>query len=326
MRSVVFVLKKRQLASSRVRVLDLIPGLEKRGIIASVTIYPRTFIKKIFFFLNLYKHDIVFIQKTVPRIFIFNTIRKFSKRLVFDFDDAIFSFTDRESDENEDKYIKFINVVKKSDLVIAGNPILAKEAFQYADKVEVLPSAVKINRLKTYSCDAVPCPCVIGWVGYGHNLHHLLIAGEALKKLAREYPIELRVISDNHFELDGVVVKNIPWDLSTQYSEISKFDIGIMPLPKNSWTKGKCSYKALQYMATGVPVVATNWGYNSYVIEDGKNGLLAENSDEFYEKLKFLIDNPSSAHKIGVAGHSFIEQEYSIEIIGARLANLLLQL
>jgi len=144
-----------------------------------------------------------------------------------------------------------------------------------------------------------------------------------LQKLAQEFPLELRVVSNRSLHLDGVNVTNIPWTLSGQASEIAKFDIGVMPLPQNSWTEGKCSYKALQYMAAAVPVVATNWGYNRIAIQDNETGLLADDNDQFYAKLKLLIMSPLLAKKIGRAGRAQVEREFSIEVVGEKLAKLL---
>jgi glycosyltransferase involved in cell wall biosynthesis len=167
---------------------------------------------------------------------------------------------------------------------------------------------------------------VIGWIGGGGNLRHLASIVAPLQKLAREIDFELRVVSDREFLADGIRIRNIPWRLASQEDEIAQFDIGVMPLPKNDWSAGKCSYKLLQYMAAGVPVVATDWGFNSYVVNNGENGYLAKTDDDFYNYLKFMAANPEAAEEIGLRGRSLVARDFSINSVARRLATIISQL
>ncbi len=326
MLKVLFVFKKQQLGSSRIRVLNLLPELLNHGINAQALPWPTTFSAKTRLLTRLPSYDVVILQKKLLPLIDFLLLRKLAKRLIFDFDDAIFIRNDRARDPScKVRHSRFARTVACADLVIAGNPFLANEALRYTKQVTLLPSAVECTGVPIKKWDLEMKPHVIGWVGYGHNLHHLSAIGAPLRQLAKEYPIELRVVSNCNLQLDGVKVTNIPWSLEGQATEIADFDIGVMPLPKNRYTEGKCSYKALQYMASGVPVVATDWGYNHYVIKDMESGLLADDSDQFYDKLKMLIESPKLAKHIGNAGRAQIEREFSIEVVGTKLATILQQ-
>lgn len=319
-----FLFKKQQLGSSRIRVLNLLPELLTHGINAEALPWPTTFSAKVVLLSRLPSYDVVILQKKLLPLIDLLLLRKLAKHLIFDFDDAIFIRNDRASDPScKVRRSRFDRTVSSADLVIAGNHFLANEALRYTNKVTILPSAVEFTGVLTKKWNIDSKPHVIGWVGYGHNLHHLSALEESLRRLSKEYPVELRVVSNSNLHLEGVKVTNIPWTLKGQAEEIAGFDIGVMPLPKNSYTEGKCSYKALQYMAAGVPVVATNWGYNNYVIEDRETGLLADNNEQFYDKLKLLIESPKLAKHIGDGGRAQIKQEFSIEVVGANLAMIL---
>lgn len=307
--------------------MNLLPELNKQGINAAALPWPTSLGEKIGLFSRLSSYDVVFLQKKLLNPVDFFLVRKLSKHLVFDFDDSVFIHNDRADDPIcSVRRTRFVRVVANSDVVIAGNPFLAEEARQYNKRVSILPSAVETVGVPVKKWDGGSPNCVVGWVGYSHNFHHLLTIGEVLRKLAKEYPIELRVVSNQELRLEGVKVINIPWTLDGQAAEIAKFDIGIMPLPKNSYTEGKCSYKALQYMAAGVPVVATNWGYNCQVIKDGETGFLADDNDAFFDKIRWLIGSPALAKTIGTAGRAQVEQGFSVEVVGTSLGLLLRQL
>jgi len=321
---VLFLYKKSKLPSSRIRVLNLLPELLKHEIDASALPWPRSPVKKIGLLFRLSNYDIIVLQKKLLPLVDFMLLRKFAKRLVFDFDDAIFILNDRAKDSfSRVRLSRFARTAKSVDMVIAGNPILADEAIRYTKRVTTLPSAVETAGIPIKKWDNEAKNHVIGWVGIGKNLHHLSMIGEVLRRLATEYPIELRVVSNQCLHIKGVKVTNIPWTLAGQAAEIADFDIGVMPLPKNRWTEGKCSYKMLQYMAAGVPVVASNWGYNRHVIKDGETGLLADDNDEFYSKIRMLIESPSLAKQVGLAGRALIDLEFSVEVVGAKLGMLL---
>jgi glycosyltransferase involved in cell wall biosynthesis len=322
-----FLYQGRDLPSSRVRVLNVLPQLNRLGFNATAMEYPRNIYGKLRLLSGLRRFDSVYLQKKMPVLPEQFLLRTMSRKLVFDFDDAIYMRDDKAgSSSSKTRFNRFRNIIKKADLVIAGNPALAEFAARFNQRVEVLPSSVPVEGIRTKNWNSSNDRLVIGWIGGGGNLRHLASIVAPLQKLARDIDFELRVVSDREFIADGIRIRNIPWHLESQEDEIAQFDIGVMPLPKNDWTAGKCSYKLLQYMAAGVPVVATDWGFNSYVVKSGETGYLAENPDDFYNYLKLMAANPKAAVEMGLRGRSLVTRDFSINAVARRLATIIIQL
>lgn len=321
MTRVIMLYQDGKLPSSRVRVLNLVPELSRLGLEVTAQSYPRGLGDRLRLLARLGSFDLAVLQKkllTAPDLFL---LRRCARKLVFDFDDAIYMRDDSAtSSQSRTRMGRFRNLVQNSDLVLAGNPVLAAEALKYNQSVQVVPSAVPTAGIVLKEWQRPNSKLVVGWVGGGGNLPHLAIAGPALRRLAQEIDLELRVISNRQFSLEGVAVRNVPWSLETQEREIAGFDVGIMPMPKNAWTEGKCSYKLLQYMAAGVPVVATDWGFNKTVVRGGQTGFLADSEDDFYRHMLHLHQNPELARAMGEQARELIEQEYSVTAVAGRLA------
>ena len=129
----------------------------------------------------------------------------------------------------------------------------------------------------------------------------------------------LRVIGTPAYDLPGVDVEALPWRSETEIDDLAQIDIGLMPLPDDNWSKGKCGLKALQYMALGVPSICSPVGVNSTMITDGKNGYLAAGPAEWIEKIKLLMHSPELRQKLGRAGRETVEQEYSATVVAPRV-------
>ena len=133
-----------------------------------------------------------------------------------------------------------------------------------------------------------------------------------LQLLSARFPgLKLKVISDKPLLLDGVVVENEPWRLETEQATLASFDIGIMPLPDDRWSKGKCGMKALQFMAMGIPTICSPVGVNTDIIQDDQNGFIAATEDEWIEKLTRLLRSAELRQRLGHAGRVTVEEKYS---------------
>ena len=135
--------------------------------------------------------------------------------------------------------------------------------------------------------------------------------------------MRLRILSNETIDIPSVDVKFIPWGLDIQEREIALFDIGVMPLPLNRHSEGKCGYKALQYMAAAVPPVVSDVGVNSDIVAHGKEGFVAKTDEEFYEALMRLIEDRSLRQEMGIKARQKVESLYSIEVVGKQLADVL---
>jgi len=328
---ILFIYQDERLPSSRIRVFNLLAELRQQGFEPSAVRYPKTIADKIKTFRQMRHFDIVYLQKKLPTRLEAKFFRRYARRLVFDFDDAIYYRDDRHKQTySRARSLKFQYLVRIADLVVAGNQILADYAAQFNPRVTVIPSAVETRNIarKCYqSCQekesTAQAKVIIGWVGGRGNLHHLAMLSSVFQTLSKLYEIQVNVVCDAGVEIPGVKVRHIPWRLETQDQEIAQFDIGVMPLPDNKWTEGKCGYKALQYMAAAVPAVCSDVGTNRYLVEHGREGFVVSSMDEFYQALNTLITDAELRKKMGLNARRKVEEHFSIPVVGKKLADKL---
>jgi glycosyltransferase involved in cell wall biosynthesis len=161
-------------------------------------------------------------------------------------------------------------------------------------------------------------------VGHPTNLHYLRSLEPALANLARRYAhLTLRVVCSEPFESAVIPVENVRWSLEDEVANFRALDIGLMPLDDDPWTRGKCGYKALQYMAAGVPVVCSPVGMNVEIVTEGKTGLLAGDLSGWERQIARLVDCPALRQRLGVAGQDAALRDYSLSRMAPRLATLL---
>ncbi|MBI1869915.1 MAG: glycosyltransferase family 4 protein [Chlamydiae bacterium] len=334
-------------ASSRVRVYQFLPGLESYGYQCQVLpalpekefhryYLDSTFLGKCSFFgkmgLERIKHlfqlggyDIIFLQREIfPCLppFFEKIISLKAKKVVFDFDDAIF-FSKRKPWLSGFQEFKIRRIMGWSDLVLAGNETLASFALDSHSNVHLLPSAVDTRRYVPLDKQVKSSELVIVWMGSPSTLHYLEEIRPVLEELSRETPFQLRVIGACPSSDWGMGAKFIPWDWKTEVQYLQTSDVGIMPLKDGLWERGKCGYKLLQYMACGLPVVASPVGVNQEIVEEGVNGFLAKDEKEWKKKLILLLKDASLRKKLGEAGRKTVEERYSLEQVFSCLLNLL---
>jgi len=253
-------------------------------------------------------YDIVFIHREAfpAKDCIFEFLfRKLSKKLIYDFDDAIFL----------KKPFKVKAVISMADTVIAGNNFLKRYADNFNKRVEVLPTCIDTSKYtpRTRRVEASPLPVVIGWIGTPSTSVYLSGLKDAFKALKEKYKnIELKIVGSHNDYFLGLPAVNKRWSLSSEIEDLRSFDIGVMPMPDNEWTKGKCAFKIIQYMAVGIPVVASPVGMNNEVIRDGVNGFLADTPEEWLDRLSRLIASDELRRSMGQAGRSSVEEKYSV--------------
>ncbi|HEY6806489.1 MAG TPA: glycosyltransferase family 4 protein [Pyrinomonadaceae bacterium] len=234
--------------------------------------------------------------------------------IVFDFDDAIF-VSYKSPSNGYLSYLKFAGKTKTicriSSHVMVGNPYLAEYAGRVNDKVTIVPTTIDTEKYQPLNRRDDSKPIVIGWTGSHSTVQHLNTLRSALQKLAKRESFRLRVIGTPTYELEGLDVEAMKWHSETELEDLSAVDIGVMPLPDDRWSKGKCGLKALQFMALGIPTICSPVGVNTDIIQDGENGFIAGADDEWVEKLSQLVRSRELRRKLGDAGRCTVETKYS---------------
>ncbi len=335
-------------SSSRVRFYQYFPYLKTQGVnivsapffkdvyvqslytgmpVNSVSVL-NSYLKRIFALFGSSKYDLLWIEKELspwlPAWFEI-LLRKLGIPYVVDYDDAVFHRYDLHTSMLVRTLLgrKIDRVMQQAALVIVGNEYLAERAKQAgARRVEYLPSVVDVSQYKTKD-NAPGSPFRIGWIGSPVTAPYLDQVSEALNLLSRETDIHITLIgSGNVLPFSGIPTDIIPWseELETQIGEI--FDVGIMPLVDGPFERGKCGYKLVQYMAGGLPVIASPVGINSQMVEPGKNGYLATSAEEWLQALRALIHDNYLCFEMGRAGRQKAEQMYNLSVTAPKLLDL----
>lgn len=277
------------------------------------------------------QYDLVFVQREaiMTRTTIFERMLAKRKPLIFDFDDAIWKMDISDANQNL-KWLKnpakTKRIIKHAQHVIAGNDYLAQYARAYNDHITVIPTTVDTLVFK-------PLPkqdqkVIIGWSGSKTTIKHFELAVPVLKKIAEQYgaKVGFRVIGDSQYKSQEIEVDGVEWNAKTEVLDLNEIHIGIMPLPDDEWSKGKCGLKGLTYMALGIPTIMSKVGVNSEIIQHGDNGFLYANNDELYRFLVELIDQVELRQSIGQRGRETVVQRYSVMAHQKTYLQLLLNL
>jgi glycosyltransferase involved in cell wall biosynthesis len=237
--------------------------------------------------------------------------------MVFDFDDAVFEPYVSPSNGYL-SLLKFpgktATVCRLAAHVMAGNEYLAEYARRRNPRVTVVPTTIDTDRYHPRSTRSNDGPIVIGWSGSYSTVQHLRRVDVVLQRLAKVRDFRLRVIGTSSYPLDGVAIEAMPWSVKSEIDDLSAIDIGIMPLPDDRWSRGKCGLKALQYMSLGIPTMCSPVGVNTAIISHGENGMLAASDDDWVDGLTRLIDCASLRARLGRAGRVTAETRYSASV------------
>jgi glycosyltransferase involved in cell wall biosynthesis len=337
-------------ASSRLRTHQYIPYLELHNYAITVSslfndiyleslygtgkvskaLVVKLYLKRLLVLLTSFKYDVLWIEKELfpylPATFE-KLLRLFNVRYVVDYDDAIFHNYDMSSNPVIKTLLchKIDKVMAMSSVTVVGNQYLANRAKSAGAKnVHVIPTVVDIDRYDQKVQQE--SKLVIGWIGSPSTQKYVADLYGAFSKLALTHSFELHLVGATNdmiqtmADIDIVVV---PWSEASEVFSILKMDIGIMPLVEGPWEKGKCGYKLIQYMACGIPVVASDVGVNREIVLGGSCGLLASNDQEWYENLARLLDDSLSRVELGKSGRESVSNCYSVQAQRSKIKQLL---
>ncbi len=255
---------------------------------------------------------------------------KSSAKVIFDFDDAIWLPNVSSSNKSLQKLkkpSKVNSIISYADLVFAGNNYLAEYARKYNSEVVVIPTTIDTNYHVPKSKENQD-KVVIGWTGTQTTLKYLEILEPVFKELKDIYKekVAFQIICDHQWESNLVDVEFVEWQKENEIAQLQEFDIGVMPLIDDAWSRGKCGFKGLQYMALGIPAILSPVGVNKEIINDGENGFLANTNDEWKSILEKLIKDKELRVSIGNKARKTILDKYSVEAIKNSYLNYFNQL
>ena len=262
--------------------------------------------------------DYIFIYRDA---FFFGTffekrLKRSGAKLIFDFDDSIWL-----KDENPGQSVfqklknplKTNTIISLCDVAIAGNEYLRDHAKQFCRNVPIIPTTIDLEEYSPIEVKKDENRVCVGWSGSLTTIKHFESAIEALARVKSEFDnVYFKVVGDGKYSNDKLDVKGLPWKKQTEIEDLCEIDIGIMPLPDDDWSKGKCGLKGLQYMALGIPTIMSPVGVNSDIVQDGVNGMLASSEDEWVKKLSLLVQAKELRKTMGEAGRVTVLKEYSV--------------
>jgi glycosyltransferase involved in cell wall biosynthesis len=237
-------------------------------------------------------------------------------RVIYGFDDALYH---RPKDRRGVLYrLKYggniAPTIRLARHVLAGSEELAAYARTYSSQVTTVPTVVDTNQYSPPRREEKQT-CTIGWVGSRSTAPYLSAIRSPLARLLNENSalrIKLVGAPDDCLAL-GAQVERHPFRLEQEIADIASFDIGVMPLPDDPWTRGKCAFKAIQYLALGIPCVTSPVGMATEVVSDGQNGFWARTEAEWYEALRALIDDRDMRIRLGNRGRRDVEERFSLD-------------
>lgn len=339
--SILFFTKySRKGASSRYRTLQYIPYLERNGVACtisplfdddylefryrhgrvSMSAVVRAFLRRIWTLATCKKFDVLVIEKELfPYMPALATkmLSWMNVQYIVDYDDALFHQYDNHKFNLVSRLLgsKILRVMRGAAVVIAGNNYLAGYAKAAGSRnVRLVPTVVD---LELYSEPELHRDkedvFTIGWIGSPTTSVYLEAIASALAEVCAGGKARVQLVGSGPCTLTGVPVDIVSWDEETEIEKLNNFDVGIMPLPNEPWERGKCGLKLIQYMACGLPVVASPVGVNTEIVQERKNGFLAEDHDAWVRALTVLRDSPETCNKMGSAGRIDVEKHYSLQ-------------
>ncbi len=237
------------------------------------------------------------------------------KKIIYDFDDAIW-LRDASSVNAVSTLLKWQNkvpvVCRWSHAVSAGNEYLANFAQQHAPRVVVNPTTIDTEQQHNRLQDQTTERPVVGWTGSHSTLKYLEPLVPIFQQLERTHDFNLVVIADRPPAVALPSLKFVPWQLNTEIDDLLRFHIGLMPLPDDAWAQGKCGFKALQYLALGIPALVSPVGVNTEIVEHGKEGYHCATDEDWYNYLDKLLTDTELRIRMGKAGRQKVVDQYSV--------------
>jgi glycosyltransferase involved in cell wall biosynthesis len=218
--------------------------------------------------------------------------------------------------------LKFAQTCRLARCVTAGNETIARAAEPFAARVDVVPTPVDASSFPEIGTSTRDAHTLV-WIGLPENLYYLELLRPTLAALAGDFPkLRIRIICSRFPDWPEIPVEAIEWSPQSEVDALSTASIGLMPLTDDDWTRGKCAFKLLQYMAAGLPCVASPVGANSHVVLDGETGFLSTTPEDWARSLRELLSCQDVRARLGAAGRRRALHLYDRKVIVPRVADL----
>lgn len=286
-----------------------------RGMIAA-------FFRRFILLVKLRRADFVFIHREAshigPPVFEWLIAKILRKRIIYDFDDAIWlpNYSNSNAFFHRLKaYWKVKYIIKWAYKVSAGNDYLAEYARRYNPNVVLIPTTIDMENHHNKVVNHDVLRPVIGWTGTHTTMTYLNRIIPVISKLEKDHEFDFVIISNQAPSYSLSSLRYVKWSKESEIEDLAQIQIGIMPLEPNVWAEGKCGFKALQYMSLGAATVLSPVGANKTIVQNGVNGMLVDTEEEWYQALINLLENPEIRKQYGEAGRSSVQNHYSVNAI-----------
>ncbi len=285
--------------------------------------------KRFFLLFSAPQYDFIFIHREAtpigPPWFEWIIHKIFRRKIIFDFDDAIWIPAVSKNNTAAKKFRNFgktAHICRWANKVCTGNSFLANYAKQFNTQVYIIPTVVNTeqshNRLQVQQ-SVRPA---VGWTGTFSTLEYLNMIVPVLQQVQEKIDFTFFVIADKDPKLPLKNYCFVPWEKDTEIEDLLRFHIGLMPLTDSDISRGKCGFKAIQYMALGIPVLLSPVGVNKEIVQDGINGYLCSSSEEWENRLTQLLLHAAVRTEMGIAARKRIEEAYSVSAVREQFLRL----
>lgn len=298
-----------------------------------------TFLKLLYLIKGLLKRcSLVFTAKRYEFIFIHREIfptgplflitllsKVLKKKIIYDFDDAIWLKNYADNNKNFaflKNYKQVPKLCKHAYKVSVGNEYLYHYAHHYNSSIELIPTTIDTENLHNRTRDKKNEKVVIGWTGTHSTLKYMLDLLPILDTLSNKFEFELLIISDKTPDFERPYLNFVAWNKENEIDDLLKMNVGIMPLTDDKWSRGKCGFKALQYMSLGIPAIVSPVGVNSEIVDHDINGWICSNWEDWRHTLNNVLEHPEIVSKMSESAREKIISKYSVLSTRTKFLNL----
>jgi glycosyltransferase involved in cell wall biosynthesis len=302
----------------RYRLKAFKPYLENQGHRLELRAIPRGLWARLRLWWSVRDADAVILQRKLLAGFHLTMLRRNARKLIFDFDDAIFrrdSFSTKK-DADVTRLRRFVATLHGADRVVAGNDFLRRESVRFvnAERVHLVPTCVEPRDYPLARHRRAAAGVQLVWIGSASTLQGLDRQRPLFDIIGKHVPgVRLKVICDVFPRFKRLPLVPTPWSQETEAAELASADIGVSWTPPDQWSLGKCGLKVLQYMAAGLPVVANSVGVQALLVRHGETGFLAQTPAEWVQAIRTLAADTELRQRMGRAGRQLVEREYSVD-------------